>query len=216
MADYFDRLLARSVPGFPPAGPVVRPRLLQVFEPAGAQRDQEEPVTASTPAPPGVMGTPGPAGTRGPAGETPHVAPPPIPAVPPGPEPATPELVPVHTTTTVVTAEHTRHELVREPVVEQRLTSVNISVSQGDPVAELRPRHVTVVAPAPVTEPRHTPVPARHRAEKPQPQAVHVAIGRVEVTAMSTEPAQARRAKAKRPEPVLSLERYLAREDDRR
>jgi hypothetical protein len=216
MPDYFDRLLARSVPGFPAAGPVVRPRLPQIFEPAGPEPEYAEPFTVPVPAAPPVVGAPGPPGPRGRAGQATHTSLQAAPAVPQEPTPTAPELVTVESSKTIVAAEHTSHEVVREPVIEQRLTAVNVAVRQGEPVAELRPQHTTVVVPVPVAQPRQTPAPVTHRAETPQPQAVHVSIGRIEVTATSPERRQPPRAATKRPEPVLSLDRYLAREDDRR
>lgn len=219
MADHFDRLLARSVPGFPAAGPVVRPRLPQLYEQVDAEPETDAEVrsTPSTQAVRPVPGERGPRGPRGPAGDAPAAPPPPTPTTLAAVDPPAPEPVRAEVTRTVVATERTRHEVVREPLVEQRFTTVDVTVHPAAPVAGLRPRHTTVVVPAPVVEPRRTPAPAPPPADAPPPPpVVQVSIGRVEVTAAEPERGRSPRPRARRAEPVLSLERYLAREDDRR
>lgn len=214
MADHFDRLLARGVPGYPAADPVARPRLPRLFEPVDAGPEVE---AAWSPSPVPVVrpepGAPGPAGPRGPAGDTPRVPPPPAPAVAPVPAPPVSAPVPVATSETLVTTERTRHEVVREPVVEQRVTTVDVTMRPAAPVAGPRPRHTTVVVPPPKVEPRRAPAPSPSPVPKPEQPVVHVSIGRVEVTATVSERGWTPRSAPRRPEPVLSLERYLARED---
>ncbi|MCC8250482.1 hypothetical protein [Saccharothrix luteola] len=219
MADHFDRLLARSVPGLPAADQVVRPRLPRLYERFDAEPEAEVEVWPTAPAPVvrPATGPRGPEGPRGPAGGTPGVPAPPAAQAPPEVGPPAPGPVPVRVIETVISTERTRHEVVREPLVEHRSTTLEVTGRPAAPVAELRPRHTTVVVPPPVVEPRRAPAPALAPVAAPPPQPlVQVSIGRVEVTAAEPERGRPPRPRVRRAEPVLSLERYLAREDDRR
>jgi len=216
MPDYFDRLLARSVPGYPlpPGDVVVSPWLPQVFEQVSPEPEQCEPAAPPDPVTPRTPGTPGPTGPRGPSGEQPGVASSAVQVSRPEPVPAALRLVPVPESRTFTTSERTTHEVLREQPVGQRLTTVAMTVHQSARIAELEPSHTTAIAPVQYVEPRRVTV--TQRAEAHQPQVVHVSIGRVEVTAAAPQHKQAARTATRRPDPAMSLERYLAREDDRR
>jgi hypothetical protein len=225
MPDFFDRLLARSVPGFPlpPGETVVAPRLPQLFEPVGTATELDQEAVISAPAQRAPAATPAP-----PPPATAEVRREPVEAVPPaGPLPAvisvsTPR--PAMATTVPVPVRPAPEraalpvELPREHLREEQLTKINHTVSQGEPAGTLLPSSTTVVVPASGSTPdarRASGAPGR-RHDPPPPQVVRVSIGRVEVTAAGADAKPPARPTPSRPEPAISLERYLTRRDGRR
>jgi hypothetical protein len=221
MADFLDRLLARSVPGFPlPQGEtVVAPRLPQLFEQGGAALDVEEFVAAaSTPAVTTAARPPIPATPREDAQrEIRQASPSPVAAVP-ARTPAT-AAIPVVPPSLITSSERvtTTVEAHSERVREEHFTTIDHTVYQGEPAATLLPS-TTVVVPATAAgtpEARRHGVTATRRGEPPQ-SMVRVSIGRVEVTGAAKPEKPPARPKPTRADPAMSLERYLAGEGGRR
>ncbi|MFD8495111.1 hypothetical protein [Amycolatopsis sp. NPDC059657] len=224
MADFLDRLLARSVPGCPaPAGEaLVVPRLPQPFEQFTNGLEQEEFVAApSRRSPTPVAQVPSPPAVA--AIETHNEIPAtPIAATAPAAKPWVPAARQVTTTSVlrpqppVVTGQPRTEpgETRVEQVTEQHLTTVNVSVSPGEPSATLLPSTTTVVVPALPGEARRAPETAARRGDPPPQPPVRISIGRVEVKA--TEAAKpAAKTRPSRAEPAVSLERYLSEEGRR-
>ena len=224
MPDYFDRLLARSVPGCPvPSGEtVVAPRLPQLFEQFSTEVETEELLPAAVRPAPQAAPVPPPVTVverHSPASEAPR----PEPAVQPpalAPPPVAPSVIPVRVPQTAAAqAPAGVVERQVERPVEQHLTTVNVVLEHhGAPAGTLLPRGTTgavPATPAPVDTARAATVAAR-RGEPRQQQVVRVSIGRVEVTATSPERRPPAQARPSRPDPAMSLERYLTREDGRR
>ncbi|HEV7975022.1 hypothetical protein [Amycolatopsis sp.] len=222
MPDFLDRLLARSVPGFPaPQGEtVVTPRLPQLFEHGGAALDVEEFVAAAsapavtTAAQPPIPVAPG----RNPQRETRRPDPPSaVPAALTPRIPATAAIPVVAPPLRTASERITTIEAHSEHVREEHFTTVDHTVYQGEPTATLLPS-TTVVVPAAAggtPDVRRPGVAAARRGEQPQP-LVRVSIGRVEVTGATKPDKPPARPKPARADPAMSLERYLSREEGRR
>ncbi|WP_370949876.1 hypothetical protein AB5J62_20345 [Amycolatopsis sp. cg5] len=224
MADFLDRLLARSVPGCPaPAGEaLVVPRLPQPFEQFTGGVEQEELVAAPTRRSPSPVTQAAPSPVVTTAVETHHHTESPAPA--PAAKPwipvsrqvtATPPVTP---RPSVTTRHHHSETHISQVTEQQRLTSVNVSVSPDvspdGPSATLLPSTTTVVVPVLPGEPRRAPETAARRGDPPPPPPVRISIGRVEVKAAETAKPAAR-TRPSRAEPAVSLERYLAEEGRR-
>jgi hypothetical protein len=210
MADFFDRLLARSMPAYDAGVVPVRPRVPGRFE-----RPTQLPEAEELP--------PAPAGRTAIVPATERVVTERAPALPPPPDVAP---VPAPAPTRVVERHAERViETHRETVAAQREVVTRVVESRTVPRAV---REVVREAPAPVAGPvtSRTVVearpllvppavvaaapavaaPRRPDPTAPAPPTVHVRIGRIEVAA--PPPAEPRQ-QARRAGPALSLERYL-------
>ncbi|MCP2259154.1 hypothetical protein LX15_002855 [Streptoalloteichus tenebrarius] len=230
MADFFDRLVARAVPGaaLPEGEALVRPRLPHlfervepaVFEPASwpDAPPASRPAPAPPPAPP--LPTPPPPDDRQapawPGGHERVVGPEPARSQPDRSHPATsspsPPLV-VATALRAPVAPSSSRPAVREEPATERPSPAPDAV--GVLVPPSAPTPVTV---SPLwTDERRGPAPPTRRAAhaRPQERTVRVTIGRLEVTSGGArgEPITPHQG---RPEPTVSLEQFLDREGGRR
>ena len=210
MPDFFDRLLARSMPTYNAGVVPVRPRVPGRFERAAPLPEIEEPA-ATTGREPVVRETERVVAER--AATMPR--PPEVPAIAsPAPERVVERhaerITEVHRETVAVQRETVTREVVHPRAVPLAAREVTREVparpgrpAPGRTVVEARPLLVppkVEAAPAPA-------VPTRRDTAAPAPPTVHVRIGRIEVGAPPAEPAPPRRGQ--RAEPALSLERYL-------
>src|SRR3982074_3682799 len=157
MPDFFDRLLARSVPGFPlpPGEAVVAPRLPQLFEPVGTatELDQEAGISAPAQRAPAATPVPPPPATaevrREPTEALPQARPRPAVASVSTPRPATATTVPVPVLPPIAPERAALPvELPREHLREEHLTKINHTVYQGEPAGTLLPSSTTVMVSA--------------------------------------------------------------------
>ncbi|MFI1255241.1 hypothetical protein ACH4U6_15810 [Streptomyces netropsis] len=236
MPDFFDRLLARHVPGrqgTPTAVARLRPRLPGPFE-----RIE----TAGTDAPGPTAGPPPAPGSARAAGPSPVPAPPrpAPPAAPPAPRATTPAPQRPAPAVRLVPA---RPLLVAPPLPPAATAAPNGERTPGGhtgaarPDATGQPLGQATRNPAPPASRPSTPKPGtpavsaarpkppqrpadtttvgdRRRRQKPPERVVHVSIGRLEVTAGHRQsPAKPdRRAGTEdrgRPKPAMTLDRYL-------
>ena len=230
MPDFFDRLVACSVPGAEPPDLVrARPRLPGPFErPAPAAAEPElEPDQGLGPAPaslPPVVGAPPPAAaalveqsafTRlVPQAYRAGPPPPGVPAAPVG------LLVPPAPPPRPSDPDGPRRDRGDAPAsaapprlpADQPLPRLVPPPSPG-PLVSAAAMAAPGPAPAP-TEIRVVPVPQPTGRREPRPpeRTVQVRIGRIEVVAPQPEPPRSRPGRAERRPPLLTLDRYLAGE----
>jgi hypothetical protein len=226
MADFFDRLLARSLPGHPPPPDeaIVRPRLPQRFEPPPAPADIEERefVMAAPGAPPAaarVVPKPAASAPHSESGRAERATAQGVLRVveEAAPAPAAPALVPTPVPAPARAERPAPTSPTRPATPAAEHTTINVTVAAaGPPVGALLPTAVSRAAADPSRPAPPQPIRAlpRRGASTPPQRVVQVSIGRVEVTAAGPQRPAAKRSS--RPEPVVSLERYLAREDGRR
>ncbi|GAB7045617.1 hypothetical protein [Catenuloplanes indicus] len=224
MPDFFDRLAerARGVPAADPSW--VRPRLPAAFERAPGLEIQEVEVDApdgrAEPAriPPRVDAprpVPVPRASEPPAAAaaTPPVT---VPVSVPVDVPVRPPVLPVPAPVAVTPVESVVERTVRSAgeATDSELAPVAASPVPSRPdfdLAPLAPLAARTVPPVPF-DARGTaaePTAARAPAAAAQP-VIRVSIGRLEVSAAPEPPRDERRRPVPRPEPRISLDRYLS------
>ncbi|MEW2578915.1 hypothetical protein [Streptomyces syringium] len=237
MPDFFDRLLARHVPGrqgAPTAVARLRPRLPGPFERIEtAGTDAPSPIAGTAPAP-GSDRRAGPTSVPAPPRPAPSAAPPaPRATATPPPERTTPAvrllparpllvappLLPAATAAPNGERAPGRHSGAARSVTTERPSAQ--ATRRPTPLASRPPTPTpgTPAVPAARPKPPHRPADStgtgdRRRRQKPPERVVHVSIGRLEVTAGQRQgPAKPdRRPRTEdggRPGPAMTLDQYL-------